>query len=87
MSSEAIKVRLNAEEIAMLDLIRISESRGEYNRSEMLRLLIHREHSRRTTGKSVVAGSDVQSENRVGRPKKSGRAVDKIVDKSCDRPA
>lgn len=65
--SSVIHVRLTARELAALDHCRSSED-GKRNRSELVRLLIMREFRRRTTGKSVVADSEVSSEWRVGRP-------------------
>lgn len=65
-----VPVRLNEDELVMLDMIRCSEDRGNLNRSEMLRLLIHREHLRRTAGRSKIPTRVVSSDFRVGRPRK-----------------
>lgn len=62
-----IPLRLKPEEVEMLDKICRSEG-GSRNRSELLRLLIHREYGRRTRGRSTVAESAVSSEWRNGRP-------------------
>ena len=69
MKSTLVPVRLNAEEIEMLDKCRSSKELGELNRSEFLRLLIRREGKRRSTGRSVVGGNEVASDMRNGRPK------------------
>lgn len=61
-------VRLNTEELAMLDHVAESKERGDYNRSEIIRLLIRREFNRRTTGSSKVDHSDVATDFRIGRP-------------------
>lgn len=53
----------------MLDAIRGSDILLQANRSEVIRLLIVREYRRRKTGISVVAGSEVASDHRLGRPR------------------
>lgn len=83
--STVVMVRLNPEELRMLDTICKSKDRGDFNRSELLRLLIHREHARRTTGRSKVSDSDVLSDTRVGRPapklKRIGDRVELVMPK------
>jgi hypothetical protein len=69
MQSKIIRVRLKPHELEMLSQILSSEERGKMNQSEMIRLLIHREFLRRTTGKSKVLGNAVSSDMRVGRPR------------------
>lgn len=69
MKSTLVPVRLNAEEIAMLDACRVSKDHGELNRSEFLRLLIRREGGRRANGRSAVSTGTVMSDARTGRPK------------------
>lgn len=70
MCSTLVTLRLNSDEATMLDAISKSKDRGDMNRSEMLRLLIRREFSRRTQGTSKVAPSEYSSEFRNGRPRR-----------------
>jgi hypothetical protein len=70
MKSTIIQVRLNDEELAMIDRVRQSNERGELTRSELVRLLLHREFHRRTSGRSVVSTNAISGEMRTGRPKK-----------------
>ncbi len=68
MPSHTVPVRLSESELAMLDACLRSEESGKLNRSELIRLLIHREHARRTTGKSATPIARVSTDNRRGRP-------------------
>lgn len=68
--SQYIPFRVKDDEAEMLDTICKSESNGTLKRSEMIRLLIHREYKRRTTGKSVVKASEYSSDFRIGKPRK-----------------
>lgn len=70
MSSRIIPTRLTDEELTMLDAICRSKDRGDINRSEMLRLLIRREFTRRTEGTSKIRSADYCSEFRNGRPRR-----------------
>lgn len=47
MKSTVITLRLTDEELKMLDRIKLSSVRGDLSRSELLRLLLHREFRRR----------------------------------------
>lgn len=69
MCSTVITLRLNSDELSMLDAVTRSKDRGDINRSEMLRLLIRREFLRRTEGTSKVQASSYSSEFRNGRPR------------------
>lgn len=69
MKSSIQRVRLQPHETEMLALICESGDRGKLNPSEMIRLLIHREWTRRTTGKSAIQTNAVASDFRTGRPK------------------
>lgn len=53
----------------MVERVRKSAERGELTASELVRLLIHREFKRRTTGHSVVNTNDISGEMRTGRPR------------------
>ena len=68
MKSCVITVRLTPPEVAMLDRIRLSTNNNK-NRSECVRLLIHREYARRKRGTSVVPDRDIASDWRNGRPR------------------
>lgn len=68
MKATIVTIRLQPREVEMLDRVRISKDEGERNRSEILRLLLHREYGRRTNGRSVVAGNAIASDMRNGRP-------------------
>lgn len=65
-----VSVRLNDPELQMLDKIVASDTRGRLTRSEMIRLLIHREYNRRTAGTSKTEPALYQSDFRSGRPRK-----------------
>lgn len=69
MKSTTVQVRFTDQELGMLDQVCSSEDRGKLNRSELIRLLVHREYLRRTTGKSAVELSTISSDFRTGRPK------------------
>lgn len=69
MKSTTVQVRFTDQELGMLDAVCESGERGKLNRSELLRLLVHREFLRRTTGKSAVEVSAISSDFRTGRPK------------------
>lgn len=64
MKSQIIPVRLRPHEVSMLNKICKSGVRGDLTRSEMIRLLIHREYTRRTQNTSVVAAGAYESESR-----------------------
>jgi hypothetical protein len=67
--STIVPCRLRAAELAALDDIRTRVNGGEVNRSEMIRLLIIREHVKRTTGEQAnVTGGMYYSDFRSGRP-------------------
>lgn len=63
-----VMVRFQPDELRMLDMVAESKERGDYNRSEIIRLLVRREFNRRTTGTSKVAHQDVATDFRIGRP-------------------
>lgn len=65
LSDPEQKLRL----ITHVNTLRVRAS-GTLNCSEFFRLLLHREFSRRRTGKSVVKDREISSEWRVGHPKK-----------------
>lgn len=67
MGSKIITLRLNQAEQDMLAKV-CHNPNGDLNPSELLRLLLHREFTRRTTGKSVVPERAISSEWRNGRP-------------------
>jgi hypothetical protein len=66
--SKILTLRLRDDEVEMLARCCRSEE-AQRNPSELLRLLLHREYYRRTTGKSVVAENTISSEWRTGRPR------------------
>lgn len=67
MKSHMLTTRLNSEEYIALRKICKSNDRGDLNPSEMVRLLILREHNRRFKGTSKVT-TGINSELRTGRP-------------------
>lgn len=66
MPSKILHVRLNDQEWA--HLAHVCGGDQKRNPSEMVRLLLEREFSRRTTGKSVVPENAIASDFRDGRP-------------------
>jgi hypothetical protein len=72
MKSTRVSLRLMAEEVAMLDKLRLSET-GSRNRSEYFRFLMHRDWNRRRHRTSVVQESLVSSDERIGRPRRTGQ--------------
>lgn len=70
MKSKPAQVRLTEDEWEMVRKILSSDDRGTLSVSEVFRLLLHREFKRRTTGRSAVAGHEISSDFRTGRPRK-----------------
>jgi len=68
--SRIINVRLTPEESQMLDGLLTSQTLGQLSVSEWVRMLLHREHARRTHGKSATPGRAYRSDVRTGRPKR-----------------
>lgn len=66
MKSQILHLRLQPDEWEMLSHVCGGEVKR--NKSEMIRLLLHREYYRRTTGKSVVPDGNIATEFRNGRP-------------------
>lgn len=64
-----ITMRLNEDEIAILDKCRNSAKLGEMSRSEFIRLLLHREDSRRKRS-GPPKPSEYLGEWRSGRPRR-----------------
>lgn len=69
MSSSIITLRLNADELEILDRCRNSRELGELTRSEFFRMLLHREESRRKKS-GPPRPAEYSGEWRVGRPRK-----------------
>lgn len=70
MSSNIITVRLNTDEVNMLDFCRLSDIRGDVCRGELFRLLLRREYNRRKA-LGAPTPSDYQTDFRQGRPRKA----------------
>lgn len=70
-TSKVVPVRLRADELKMLKFC-CSSRDGDLNVSELFRMLLHREYSRRKTGTSVVKHNTISSEWRNGRPSEPG---------------
>jgi len=87
MNSQVITVRLRSSEVAKLLRIKDSETRGDLNQSEMIRLLIHREHDRRFERTSQVAPANYQSEHRNGRPREQKELFPIICAKQINGPS
>ena len=68
-SSTIVNVRLYQYEIAMLKAVCISDVRGDLNEAELIRLLLHREYSRRHNLPKPEP-RDYQTAFRIGRPVK-----------------
>lgn len=67
--STFVAVRLREPEIAALDSVRRNVNGETLNRSEMIRLLIVREHVKRSTGAQAnIKTAMVSSDFRTGRP-------------------
>lgn len=66
-ASRTLQVRLTPAEWAMIDRVRTVDG-AELTPSELVRLLLHREHKRRTEGTSRVAAAEYSGEFRTGRP-------------------
>lgn len=66
--SRLMCVRLAEAESRMLEVVLESKELGKLNPSEWVRLMIHREYSKRKTGKSKVASDAYKSDVRVGTP-------------------
>lgn len=64
-----LNVRLNQQEVSMLEHLLSARSHmsSRKNASELVRLLIRREYSRRTVGKSVVETGEYSTDARLGR--------------------
>ena len=75
MASKIIGVRLNDDEQRMLLEICPSDRLGDMNPSELIRLLIRREHARRKTGRSAIEGKAVSTDYRTGRPRRPKKSV------------
>lgn len=66
--SRLMSVRLSEAESRMLEALLESEKLGKLNPSEWVRMMIHREHQKRTTGRSKLEGTVYKSDVRIGRP-------------------
>jgi hypothetical protein len=66
MDSKPLALRLKPDEWEML--AHVCNGEVKRNPSEMMRLLLHREYYRRTTGKSIVPDGTIATEFRNGRP-------------------
>lgn len=65
--SVIVPIRLSEDELAKLDEIVSSPVTGAENRTELFRLLLHREYNRRK-GLPKPKASDLQTAFRTGRP-------------------
>lgn len=68
--SKVLTIRLSPAELAMLDMVRRSDVRGDLTPSELVRLLLHREYNRRQ-GLPAPTPAAYQTDFRNFRPRKA----------------